>query len=271
MRTVYMLSLWLVALTMSAQEVKLLSFNIRYDNSGDGIDQWSERKTDVLHLLDSSEATVIGLQEALYSQVQFLDSLMPELTFIGVGRDDGDKGGELSPIFYDSTRLALMDFGTFWLSPTPNKVSKGWDAALPRVCTFAIFKEAKTEKIFWVYNTHFDHMGKTARLSSAAIIVQHMYKNNISKSPVILMGDLNALPNSRPLELLSNHFEDPLNESTAGTFWGFNPEAKAENRIDYIMGKGIEFTDSRILFNRRPNGRHISDHLPVFALFSFEE
>ncbi len=267
MRAVIALLLLVCSLSLTAQEVKLLSFNIRYDNPNDGEDQWSERKEDVLQLIDSSEASVIGLQEALYSQVKYLDSLMTDFTFVGVGRDDGEKGGELSPILYDSTRLTLMDQGTFWLSPTPTEVSKGWDAALPRVCTFAILKEKESEKIFWVYNTHFDHVGEMARLSSAAVIVQHMYKNNISKSPVILMGDLNAQPDSRPLELLANHFSDPLKESNEGTFWGFDPDAKAENRIDYILGKEIGFTDSMILKDLRPNGRHISDHLPVFASF----
>jgi endonuclease/exonuclease/phosphatase family metal-dependent hydrolase len=255
---------------MYAQDIDLMSFNIRYDSPNDGLDQWAERKSEVYGLISNQDPHVIGLQEALYSQLTYLDSLLIDYAFVGLGRDDGDKKGEFSPILYDSTRLSLMDHGTFWLSPSPEKVSVGWDAALPRVCTYAILKEINSEKIFWVYNTHFDHVGATARLSSAATIVQHIYKNNISAAPIILMGDLNALPQSKPLELLNNHFTDPLKGSSEGTFWGFDIEAKAENRIDYILGKQVSFQEAKILKNLRSNGRHISDHLPVLVKISLD-
>lgn len=248
-----------------------MTFNIRYDTPNDGEDQWELRKGEVVDLVSKYAPDVFGLQEAVLNQVDYVDSLMTNYTYVGVGRDDGNIKGEFSPLFYDSTKLELMDQNTFWLSPTPEEVSKGWDAALPRVCTYGLFKEKSSQKLIWVYNTHFDHIGTTARISSAATIVQRMYKDNISKSPVVLMGDLNAVPTDGPIVLLRNHFTDTMDGVEEGTFWGFDPEAKADRRIDYIFVKDAPFKEAKIISDLRTNGRHVSDHLPVMVTVYFED
>ena len=271
MKTTTLILALIFTIPAFSQEVNIMTFNVRYDNANDGEDRWGERKEEVVGLIKTYDPQIIGLQEALLHQVQFVDSLLTDFAYIGVGRDDGENSGEFTPLLYDSTKLELMDHSTFWLSPTPDTVSVGWDAALPRISTYGIFKEKETEKLIWVYNAHFDHIGEIARISSAATIVQHMSKNNISKSPVVLMGDLNATPESRPIELLNNHFEDSMKDSEQGTFWGFDPEATAERRIDYIFVKDIEFTNAKIINDKRNNGRHISDHLPVIISIQLEE
>lgn len=269
-RFILLLALFITAPAFS-QEINVMTFNIRYDNVNDGDDRWDERKTEVIELINRHAPQVIGLQEALLHQVEFVDSLLTDFAYIGVGRDDGKKAGEFTPIFYDSTKLELMDQGTFWLSTTPDSISIGWDAALPRISTYGILKEKESEKLIWVYNAHFDHIGEIARISSAATIVQHMSKNNISKSPVVLIGDLNATPDSRPIELLNNHFTDSMADSNQGTYWGFDPKETAKRRIDYIFVKDIEFTNAKIIKDLRNNERHISDHLPVMVTIQLDD
>jgi len=255
------------------QALNVMSFNIRYDNPNDGSDQWSERKDDVDKLLKFYAPAVIGIQEAVQTQIQFLDQANEPYAYVGVGRDDGQTKGEFSPILYDSVLLELLDEGTFWLSTTPDSVSIGWDAALPRICTYGLFRHRVSEKVFWVFNTHFDHVGATARLNSAGLIVRKINQMNISNAPVILMGDLNSTPDDGPIKLLNNHFKDaktasPKSYGPEGTFFGFDLEQTAENRIDYIFGKQLSFESYQVIDDRRSNNRHISDHLPVFVRFS---
>lgn len=253
------------------QEVSVMTFNIRYDNPNDGEDQWSERRAEVVELIKTYNPSVFGLQEAVKHQVDYVDSSMVNFAFVGVGRDDGKTKGEYSPVFYDSTLYQMIDSGTFWLSSTPDTVSVGWDASMERICTFVLLKHVESEKLFWVFNSHFDHIGEIARVSSAALIVQKHGQLNISEAPAVLMGDFNAPPESRPMKLFTNHF---LNSSIAetsaglmGTFWGFEPGTVAEERIDHILGKYLTFESGKVIDDKRSNGRHISDHLPVLAVF----
>jgi len=270
MKRTFTLLLCLCALNLCGQEVSIMSFNIRYDNPNDGEDQWAERKEALSGLIKYYEPAAMGVQEAVFDQMQYLDSTLRQYSYIGVGRDDGVKGGEFSAIFYDSTRLALLDEGTFWLSTTPDEVSKGWDAALPRICTYGLFRDRSSEKIFWVFNTHFDHIGEAARINSAALLVRRINEMNIGQNPVLLLGDLNSEPDDAPIQLLNNNLKDAYLNSTKvygpeGTFFGFDPMALADRRIDYVFGKGLQFQSYRVIDDRRPNNRHISDHLPVLV------
>lgn len=264
----------LLSLNGMAQEMSVMTFNIRYNNPNDSLDQWSERKEEVTKLIDYYHPGIFGLQEALFDQITYLDSTLADYTYIGVGRDDGATKGEFSAIMYDTTKVELVDQGTFWLSTTPDEVSVGWDAALPRICTYGLFREVECQKVFWVFNTHFDHIGASARLNSAALIVRKVNDMNISQAPVILMGDLNSQPSDGPIKLFNNHFKDTRNHSKKaygpeGTFFGFDPSAIAENRIDYIFTKGFKTNSYRVIDDRRANNRHISDHLPVLVNIGF--
>lgn len=111
----------------------------------------------MVKLIQHYEPTVLGLQEVLHRQLRYLDEALPEYRYVGVGRDDGKQAGEYSPIFYRTASLKLVRTLTFWLSETPTEVSVGWDAALERICTMALFEDRAEKKRFFVFNTHFDH------------------------------------------------------------------------------------------------------------------
>jgi len=269
------LSLTVLGFTFSlgAQELTAVSINIRYNSSNDGDDLWDFRKNEVVAHIAAQKPSVFGVQEATDIQMQFIDKHLPNYTFVGVGRDDGKTKGEYSAIFYRKDELELLEQETFWLSTTPEKVSKGWDAAIVRVCTYAQFKHIESGRHFWHFNTHFDHIGQEARIQSAILIREKIKSVNKTQLPVILSGDFNALPNEQPIIELKKAFKDPL-EHTAligptGTFNGFEVGMQPDRRIDYIFSDGFKIKSYAHLDNKRKNGRWISDHLAVSTLLSF--
>src|SRR4030042_3072997 len=123
-----------------AQEINVITYNIRFDNPGDGENRWDARKESLVRLLRDHDPDVFGIQEGLIHQVRYLDSILADYSFIGKGRDDGIDAGELCAVFYKKTRFALLQQGLFWLSETPGVPSRGWDAALNRLCVFGVFE-----------------------------------------------------------------------------------------------------------------------------------
>jgi endonuclease/exonuclease/phosphatase family metal-dependent hydrolase len=194
------------------------------------------------------EADIIGIQEALHSQVLDLQKALPAFKFTGVGRTDGKQDGEYSAIFYNAKKLQLLESKTFWLSETPTVVgSKSWDAAITRIVTCAKFKDTKTNKTFFVFNTHFDHIGKVARRESAKLLLKKI--NEIAnKSSVIITRDFNATPGDEPVQVLVNA-NDPLkiidtksisqqpHYGPTGTFNAFGSKETNDEPIDYIFIK----------------------------------
>ncbi len=159
-----------IAHPMSEPSVRIMSYNIRYDNPDDGINAWGKRKENVASLIRFYQADLIGLQEVLYKQLTYLEQQLAGYGRIGVGRDDGKQQGEFSPIFYAKEKLALLDQGTFWLSDTPDRPSVGWDASMERIATWGQFRhEASGDTVFF-FNTHFDHRGEQAREESARLL-----------------------------------------------------------------------------------------------------
>ena len=140
-------------------DLKVISYNIRYNNLNDGINKWDNRKETVFNFLNNEYPDFIGMQEVLENQLDELLINLNDYSFIGIGREDGKNRGEFSPIFYLKDSYNLIKTSTFWLSKTPEKVSVGWDAALERICTYGYFESKKTKRRFWVFNTHFDHLG----------------------------------------------------------------------------------------------------------------
>ena len=139
-------------------EIKVMSYNIRLDVASDGENRWDARKDKVAGLMNYYEADFIGGQEVQHHQLKYLSEKLNGYSYIGVGRDDGKEEGEYSCIFYRKDKFTLIRQSTFWLSPSPDSVSFGWDAACRRVCTYGLFKSKKTKQFFWVFNTHLDHM-----------------------------------------------------------------------------------------------------------------
>lgn len=266
--------LWLfIGVQGFGQQIKALSYNIKYDNQQPGENSWDSRKEKLIALLNHYKPAVIGTQEGLFHQLAEIDKGLPNFTFFGVGRDDGKQKGEYCAIFYDSTRLTLTKHSTFWLSDYPEKVSVGWDAALPRVCTYGLLVDKKTGHKFWVFNTHFDHMGEKAREESAKLIVKKTGEINTQELPIMLMGDFNANPEENPIHVLKSLYKDGKEISQRsfygpnGTFNGFIDDV-FDVRIDYIFVKNMNVISYMHIDDRLNNNKHISDHYPVMITAS---
>lgn len=252
----------------SPDELTLMSFNIRMDTDADGADAWSLRKPLTLQVIQKYKPDILGMQEVLYRQLTWLHEKLPEYSFVGVGRDDGKAAGEYSPIFYNSSELIVINSGTFWLSTTPEVIgSKDWDAAITRICTWAIFEIKSTGQKFAVFNTHFDHRGKEARLQSAKVILSKAEKL-APDLPTILMGDFNATPDSPPIQAITNSGFSSGAERLHGpdwTFHGFTGTGTSGNIIDFIFHDSRWSIMSYIHCDDHAGERWPSDHLPVLA------
>ncbi len=258
------------ALGLRGQDITLMTYNIKYDNTRDTVNNWNDRKAPMVKLIRQYRPHIFGTQEALHHQVAYLDSSLTHYSYIGVGRDDGKQKGEYSSIHYDHTRYKAMESGTFWLSKTPSVVSVGWDAALERICTYGLFEDLKSGQKLWVFNTHFDHIGVKARKKSAKLILKKIKQINSEKFPVVLMGDLNLTPEKKPIQSIRKSMDDGLSVSKTplqgprGTFNGFDTTDPMERRIDYIFVQGLSVGSYVHIDERLDNGKHVSDHLPVF-------
>lgn len=271
MRKMVFLLLLIIPSALYAQQMNIISFNIRYNTPNDGINAWPNRIEMVTGLLRFYDAGIFGLQEALYGQIIDIENRLPGYAWIGVGRDDGNKEGEFCPVFYNKSAFTLLDHGTFWLSETPQKPSFGWDAACKRVTTWARFKAQKTGKEFLVFNTHFDHQGQEARKNSAVLIREKIEEMTYNKDlPVILTGDFNLTPGQFPISLLKKYLNDSRDVSKevpygpVGTYNGFNPDAVPDKRIDYIFVQGDMDVLKYAVLDDQKDDRFPSDHLPVF-------
>ena len=268
----YLFGLFIMSSISSAphhQSHIIMSYNIRYDNNWDLKNSWLIRKNKVIQIFDQYSPSIIGVQEGVLNQVQYIDSCLTNYDYVGVGRDDGKERGEFCAIYFDTTRYAVSRDSTFWLSEDPDTISVGWDAALERICTYALFKERNTTDQFWVFNTHFDHMGSIAREHSSELILDRIDRVNRRGLPVILMGDFNSVPDSPPIDKIKTEMSDALNisreefQGPSGTFNGFDPDLPIEKRIDYIFTRNVKVLSYIHINDRLNNNRHISDHLPV--------
>lgn len=255
------------------QEIKVMSFNIRLDVASDGDNRWDARKDKVAALMNYYEADFIGAQEVQHHQLQYLLQELKQYGSIGVGRDDGKEAGEYSNIFYNKEKFEVLQQSTFWLSPTPDSVSFGWNAACRRVCTYGLFQDKKTKQQLWVFNTHFDHLGDTARLESAKLVTEKIQQLTSTKHPIILTGDFNSKPAEAPAALMAKHLRNARDHSkekpygSADTWNGFAFDKKPEGCIDYIflsqhssmtIKKFATITDSY-------DKKYPSDHFPILA------
>ncbi|MEK6480689.1 endonuclease/exonuclease/phosphatase family protein [Catalinimonas sp. 4WD22] len=262
---------------MSAQSPEtfnVMSFNIRYDNPGDSAHAWPYRKEMVASTIKFHEADLLGLQEALEHQVKYLDSALAEMDWVGVGRDNGKSQGEFSPVFYNRDKFELTDWGTFWLSETPDDISVGWDAALPRIATWTQLVQKSSGDTVYYFNTHFDHRGEQAREESARLIRQKI-TDIAGDAPVVVTGDFNATPDSAPYAAMTEGEDmDDAYELTvlphhgpSSSFSGFlvNEPLQENRRIDYVfVSPNVEVLKHAILTDSRDNS-YPSDHLPVIA------
>lgn len=258
-----------------SQNLKVMSFNIRLNVDSDKENSWTNRKQDAVDLLSYYHADYFGVQEALPEQMKEIKNCLKNYDYVGVGRDDGKEKGEFSAIFYDTERLQVIKSGTFWLSETPEKPSKGWDAAYNRVCTYAVFKDKKSKKEFLAMNLHFDHIGNVARVKSADLILKKIKEINPKNLPLTLSGDFNLTDDTEPIKIISQNLKDSFYNSEKkhygpkGTFTAFNVTEVPQDRIDYIFVKGFKIKSNRHINDRRENLLYPSDHFPVLTELQF--
>jgi endonuclease/exonuclease/phosphatase family metal-dependent hydrolase len=261
---------------ISAQDLNIMTFNIRLNVASDSLNAWPYRKDKVASQILFHEVHLLGVQEALHDQMMDLKERLPQYKYLGGGRDDGKEKGEYSAIFYDTARLQVIQTQMFWLSETPAVPgSKSWDAAITRMVTWAKFKDRKTKKVFYFFNTHFDHMGKVARRESAKIVLQKV-KEIAGTTPVLFTGDFNAEPADEPIQVImdknnSLHLIDSKeicqtpHYGPTGTFNGFQSKERNDLPIDYIFTKGKWKVLKHATISQTWAGRFASDHFAVFA------
>ncbi len=252
--------------------LRVVSYNLRFDNPDDGPNRWSARRAQVAGLLEYHAADLIGTQEALHHQLTELEGLLDGFGWLGVGRDDGQQAGEHSAIFFRRSRLEVLEEGTFWLSPTPESPSLGWDAAIVRVCTWAQLRDRATGQTFYHFNAHFDHVGQQARTESARLIRTRV-QQIAGTQPVLITGDWNAEPGAEPYRTMvaDSVFRDAYHHANAGhygaegTFNAFRFDQPPSRRIDYVFVSHHWKVRSHAILTDSYDQKYPSDHLPVVA------
>ena len=260
-------------------KLKVITFNIRYDNPGDGINAWPGRAGLVCDFLKTEKPDLFGLQEALWYQYEDVDSALSGYSSVAAGRDDGKRRGEMNPAFYNVNRFDFVRSKTFWLSETPEKPgSKGWGASLPRIVSWVELKDKVTKESLFYFNTHFAHDSDSARVMSSAILLSEV-KKIAGKSNFVITGDFNMIPQSRAYSILTEEdrsrpflvdtyiISKTAPEGPEQTFNGWSDRQEGR-RIDYIFARnGVKVYNISTLAIKE-GSVFISDHWPVRAVIS---
>ncbi|QQS51792.1 MAG: endonuclease/exonuclease/phosphatase family protein [Bacteroidota bacterium] len=250
-------------------QTSVMSFNIRFNNPNDNENCWEYRKEEIVTMLEFYHPDILGIQEGLYDQVSFLDQMLQNYSYIGVGRDDGKKQGEFAAIFFHNTKFELLETKTYWLSETPDTISVGWDASMKRIVTYGVLRDFQSMDTLYVFNCHYDHIGEIARKNSSELILNLIEKKELRDKKIIVMGDFNSEPDSYPIKTLQSKLNDSYQASEIpaygpqGTFNDFDTSMVPQRRIDYIFVKNITVESYLHLDDRRINNLYLSDHLPV--------
>jgi endonuclease/exonuclease/phosphatase family metal-dependent hydrolase len=262
----------------NGEGLRVMTFNIRYDNPADGEDAWPKRRTKAASMIRFHRADLVGLQEALRGQIADLEAALPELGWFGTGRS-AQRDGEHCAVLFRKDRLEVLDQGTFWLSETPDLAgSRSWDAALPRIVTWGRLRDRGAGAVFHLFNTHFDHRGETARRESARLLLRKIVEIAGRDGRVVVTGDFNSTPDSEAYRLLTtggpageaSGLVDALHASECPhhgptSSWNAFKAIEAGRRIDFILVRPpVEVLQHGILSDTF-DGRFPSDHLPVVA------
>ena len=283
MKRILLLAILMVsAVVVSAQDLYVGTYNIRYKNKDDSIkgNVWTKRCQVMCDQINFESPDVLGMQEVLVEQLHDFQRLLDNYSYIGVGRDDGKEAGEYAAIFYKNDRVKLLDSGNFWLNETPDVPKLGWDAACIRICTWGKFKDLRTKKKFYFFNLHMDHVGVVARREAAKLVVSRI-KEMAQDAPVVLTGDFNVDQTDEIYSIFaqSGILKDSYDHARIrfaenGTFNSFKVETKTNSRIDHVFvspsfkveAYGLR-TDSYWAKGRR----NLSDHYPVFVRLRCEK
>ncbi len=270
-KTILVATLFISTIPQIHAQYRIMTYNIRYNNPGDRENRWDVRKSEMADMLHYYQPDIIGVQEALHDQIEYLDNALDAYSYFGVGRDNGKKKGEYAPILYKSNKFDLIDEHTYWLSETPEKVSVGWDAALPRIATFVTLVDRNSADTLYIFNCHYDHQGVVARQKSSEYVYQLIEEKELTNKNVIVMGDFNLLPDSEPIQFYRSHLNDAYLKSKTPvygpefTYNDFKIDRITQERLDYIFNLNMDVESCRTIDDRRKNLLQLSDHFPVMA------
>ena len=256
------------------------SYNLRNANGSDSArgDGWGQRYPVIAQIVQYHDFDIFGTQECFLHQLKDMKEALPGYDYIGVGRDDGKDKGEHSAIFYKTGRFDLLDKGNFWFSETPDVPGKGWDATCcNRICSWGKFRDKESGKVFYFFNSHYDHQGKVARRESSKLLIARIKQIAGTDATVFATGDFNAVPTDEPMMTLASDgllldsygLSEQPHYGTEGTYNSFKTDSEMKNRIDYIwVTKGTKVKKYAVL-NDMQYGRFPSDHFPVMIQVAF--
>lgn len=259
-----------------ATPLRIMSFNVRLGTAADGDNHWDKRKNLLVETIRRFEPDLLGTQETVDFQADFLCAQLPTYSYVGVGRDDGQKKGEQMAIFFKADRFEKLAAGHFWLSEQPDQPGvKGWDAMCPRMVTWAKLRDRKNDRTFLWLNTHWDHKGKQARLESPKVMRRWLAEQD-PQLPVIITGDFNSHEDSPQYRALLGAESDKL--KLTDTYRRIHPERRPDeaspggfsgkregSRIDWILCSP-QFTPAEATIDHfNKDNRYPSDHFPVTA------
>ena len=262
---------YLSAKAPAKDEIKVISYNIRLIHPKDGANEWKYRAKASPAMIKDHAPDIFGVQEALQEQLMYMDKNLKQYSYVGVGREDGVSEGEHMAMFYNKRTVKLLDWGTFWLSQTPEKPSKGWDAKCKRTATWALMELKDSGRKFYYVNTHLDHRGKKAQRKGLDLIVNKIAEINPEKLPMILTGDFNITPDNSALKELNTKMVEARTSAkktdSRATFNGWGSEAR---KIDYIYYSGFsDCTEYETIVKQYKDIPYISDHYPIRAVITF--
>jgi endonuclease/exonuclease/phosphatase family metal-dependent hydrolase len=258
-------------------EINIATFNLRMDTPNDGVNAWPNRKEMVKGLIRFHDFDIFGTQEGFKHMLDGIAEL-DGYAYIGAGREDGKDGGEHSAIFYRKDRFKLLDRGNFWFSETPEIPGLGWDATCcNRICSWGKFEDKTTGRTFFVFNSHYDHIGKVARRESSLLLLSQIKRIAGAGAAVFATGDFNADPESEPIKIIaadgllldSYALSQQPPYGTAGTFNNFKLDSDMKTRIDYIWVTKEVAVEQYGVLNDMPYARFPSDHFPVMIRATF--
>ena len=248
--------------------ITVMSYNIRSGEASDGTNSWQFRFPATAMMIEDQKPDILGIQEAMQYQLLFITENCRDYKYAGAGSEDGKSKGEHTAILYNKKTTSLLKWGTFWLSDTPDKPSKGWDSSAARTATWALMKNKETGKKFYFINVHLDDEGDTARLKGLGLVMSRIGELNSDRLPVILAGCFNAgVPALVSLEGMKNARQIAARTDSNATFNGWG---KSSSVIDHIFYSGFRScTDFETVVKPYADRKFISDHYPVKAVLVF--
>lgn len=244
--------------------MKIMTFNVLC--AGRKENHWCRRQPLVRDTIKKFMPDFFGIQEAHFGWMRYLSGQLKErYAYVGIGKDDGKNAGEFSPVFYRKDRFNAIERLDFWLSETPCEPSLGWDGAENRTCSGALFENIETGEKIAVFNTHLDHVGRTAQVEGANLILEKLKKYGNIKT--VLMGDFNVTPDSDIYRIfVDGGFVDSRTiAETADEINSFHAFGGNSKMIDFVFVCGAEKVSNVITVTDKIDGRYPSDHYPVVA------